>query len=153
MMNNAWRLNDSPNKKPEEKPEVIQIDAKGFGKSTEMDRRSLSPDVKRPPRKDQQQSYNIHDQAYDNLKNTSSVQPTFKNNELIEKFRQKMLLRGIRGLIGLHRQFRIFDENNTKSIDWMDFNKACKDYRVDLTDTEVKRIFEMFDQDGTGVVP
>jgi Ca2+-binding EF-hand superfamily protein len=66
--------------------------------------------------------------------------------------RQKLALRGARGFIGMQRQFKIMDDNNSRSIDTVEFKKAMKDFRVDLTDSEVTLVFQAFDRDGSGEI-
>lgn len=42
------------------------------------------------------------------------------------------------------------DDNNDKAINYQEFNKAMRDYKIDLTENEVKVIFEEIDRDGSG---
>jgi Ca2+-binding EF-hand superfamily protein len=79
-------------------------------------------------------------------------QTASKGNSAIEKFRSKLLSRGAKGIIGIARQFKIFDDNNSKTIDFEEFKKAVKDFRVDLTPNEVKVVFGAFDRDGQGAI-
>merc|ERR1719362_585198 len=79
-------------------------------------------------------------------------QTATKGNSALEKFRNKLLSRGARGIIGISRQFKIFDDDNSKSIDFEEFKKAVKDFRVDLTPNEVKVVFGAFDRDGQGSI-
>lgn len=37
--------------------------------------------------------------------------------QLLEQFRTKLAARGARGLIGLAKQFKIADDNNSKDLD------------------------------------
>jgi hypothetical protein len=50
--------------------------------------------------------------------------------EIIDRFRDKMRQRGVRGIFGLSRVFRIIDDDNDKMLDWNEFQKALKDFRV-----------------------
>jgi hypothetical protein len=45
-------------------------------------------------------------------------------NELLAKVRAKLASRGARGIIGLGKQFKIFDDNNNRSLDLYEFKKA-----------------------------
>ena len=56
---------------------------------------------------------------------------------IIDKFRQRLVARGARGFIGLARQFKIMDDNNSKSLDMDEFQKAMKDFRVDLNANQI----------------
>jgi Ca2+-binding EF-hand superfamily protein len=41
-----------------------------------------------------------------------------------------MRSRGARGILGLRRIFKIMDDDNSGYLDWNEFTKALKDYRV-----------------------
>lgn len=71
---------------------------------------------------------------------------------ILEKFRSKVVSRGGRGMIGLARQFKIFDDDNSKSLEYEEFAKAIKDFRVDMSTSEIKMLFNYFDVDGNGSV-
>lgn len=74
------------------------------------------------------------------------------SNSAIDKFRAKLLSRGTKGIIGIQRQFKIFDDDNSKTIDFEEFVKAVKDFKVDLSQNEIKVVFGSFDRDGTGSI-
>jgi Ca2+-binding EF-hand superfamily protein len=69
---------------------------------------------------------------------------------LFEKFRARLLARGARGMIGLQRSFKIMDDNNSLTLDENEFVKAIKDYRVDIADNDIRKLFQAFDRDGSG---
>jgi len=46
---------------------------------------------------------------------------------------------------------KIIDDNNSRSIDFPEFKKACKDFRFDLNDREINLIFKAFDS-GDGAI-
>jgi calcyphosin len=73
-------------------------------------------------------------------------------NSAFEKFKNKLLSRGAKGIIGIQRQFKIFDDDNSKTIDLDEFTKAVKDFKVDLTPNEIKVVFGCFDRDGQGSI-
>jgi len=60
--------------------------------------------------------------------------------------------RGGKGIIGLQRQFKIFDDNNSKTLEFSEFLKACKEFKVDLNANEIKILFNAFDSDASGYV-
>lgn len=70
----------------------------------------------------------------------------------IERLRQKLMDRGAKGFIGMQRQFKIMDDNNSKTLDMSEFKKACKDFRVQITDQEIGEVFSQFDRDGSGEI-
>jgi len=72
--------------------------------------------------------------------------------DLVEKLRTKLASRGARGIIGLGKQFRIMDDNNSRSLDLYEFTKAVKDYMLGFNDAEIKTLYNYFDVDRSGSV-
>lgn len=72
--------------------------------------------------------------------------------DLVERLRQKLASRGARGIIGLGKQFRIMDDNNSRSLDLYEFTKAMKDYMLGFNDSEIKGLYSYFDSDRSGSV-
>jgi len=70
--------------------------------------------------------------------------------DLVERLRTKLASRGARGIIGLGKQFRIMDDNNSRSLDLYEFTKAMKDYMLGFSDGEIKTVFAYFDVDRSG---
>ncbi|EGR32539.1 hypothetical protein IMG5_078650 [Ichthyophthirius multifiliis] len=85
---------------------------------------------------------------------------TQKNNQFksenqsysFSKFQQKLLSRGATGILGIARQFRIFDDDNSKTLCFSEFRKAVRDFQVDITDQQIQEVFEYFDKDGNGTI-
>jgi Ca2+-binding EF-hand superfamily protein len=73
-------------------------------------------------------------------------------SELLETLRSKLASRGGRGFIGLARQFKIMDDDNSKTLEYPEFTKALRDFRVDLPEDSARRLFSYFDADRNGVV-
>ncbi len=48
-------------------------------------------------------------------------------NDTLAKVRTKLASRGSRGIIGMGKQFKIFDDNNSRSLDFYEFTKAMKE--------------------------
>ena len=69
---------------------------------------------------------------------------------LVERFRNKLRTRGGRGFVGLRRQFKIMDDNNSGSLDQYEFKKAIKDFQVDVPDQDIDHLFKAFDHNGNG---
>ena len=71
--------------------------------------------------------------------------------ELVKLFRDKIKSRGARGIIGLQKLFAIMDDDGSKSISMPEFQKACRDFKVGISDDNVPILFEEFDtnHDGT----
>ena len=57
--------------------------------------------------------------------------------ELAEALKAKLVSRGSRGFIGLQRQFKIMDDNNSRSLDKYEFTKAMTDYMLGFTEGEI----------------
>jgi Ca2+-binding EF-hand superfamily protein len=66
--------------------------------------------------------------------------------------RAKLISRGSRGFIGLQRQFKIMDDNNSKSLDKYEFTKAMTDYMLGFTEGEIQKLFTYFDFDRSGLI-
>ena len=74
------------------------------------------------------------------------------NSKVMDKFREKIKSRGGTGMIGLARQFKIFDDDRTGTLNFYELNKAVQDFGVGLTEKEVKILFNIMDPDGSGEV-
>lgn len=72
--------------------------------------------------------------------------------ELAEVLRTKLVSRGARGFIGLQRQFKIMDDNNSRSLDKYEFTKAITDYMLGFTEGEIQKLFSYFDFDRSGLI-
>uniref|UniRef100_A0A1I8F3N1 Calcyphosin-like protein n=1 Tax=Macrostomum lignano TaxID=282301 RepID=A0A1I8F3N1_9PLAT len=69
----------------------------------------------------------------------------------LEKLRLTCLSRGASGIKGLGRQFRIIDDDGSKSLDRREFFKGCTDFGADLSkEEEMEAIFTRIDKDGSG---
>ncbi len=70
---------------------------------------------------------------------------------LVRLFRDKIKARGARGIIGLQKLFFIMDDDGSKSISLPEFSKACRDFKVGISDENVPVLFDIFDtnRDGT----
>lgn len=74
------------------------------------------------------------------------------SEDLLERLRTKLASRGARGIIGLGKQFRIMDDNNSRSLDLYEFTKALKDYMLGFSEPEIKGLYGYFDVDRSGSV-
>ena len=75
-----------------------------------------------------------------------------KSITALKKFKKEMISRGCSGLISLQRQFKLLDENNSKTLDFEEFSNALKDTQMNLTNDEILNIFTKFDKNGNGVI-
>lgn len=77
---------------------------------------------------------------------------SYAENQLMDLFRQKLAGRGARGLLGLAKQFKIADDDNSKNLDMNEFKKAVRDFRVGLQDSDSEKLFRIFDRDRSGTI-
>ena len=54
--------------------------------------------------------------------------------------------------MGLARQFKIADDNNSKDLDMNEFKKAVKDFRTGINDPDSEKLFKIFDRDRSGSI-
>jgi Ca2+-binding EF-hand superfamily protein len=71
--------------------------------------------------------------------------PAINPDELVKLFRDKIKARGSRGIIGLQKLFAIMDDDNSKSISMPEFAKACRDFKIGISDDNVPILFNTFD--------
>lgn len=71
---------------------------------------------------------------------------------MVGLFRDKIKSRGARGIIGLQRLFKIFDDDNSKSLNDYEFKKAINDFRINIPEDHLSMIFDYFDVNGDGTI-
>ena len=54
--------------------------------------------------------------------------------------------------MSLRRTFMIYDDNNTNNITFQQFQKYIYDFRIPITDDQIKGVFNFFDKDKTGEI-
>lgn len=72
--------------------------------------------------------------------------------QLAEALKNKLASRGGRGVIGLARQFKIMDDDNSKSLDKQEFTKAMADFALGFTAQQTGVLFDYFDVDKGGSI-
>ena len=70
----------------------------------------------------------------------------------LRKMRKEILSRGCGGLISLRCQFKLLDENNSKTLDFKEFSNALNEYKINLTKDEIMLLFATFDKNENGVI-
>lgn len=80
--------------------------------------------------------------------------PDDKKNETspVEKFRNTIKKRGVRGVMAMRRAFMIADENDSKTLNLPEFVKFCHDYRIPIVGRDINSLFEQFDKDKSGEI-
>ena len=72
--------------------------------------------------------------------------------KILNQIREILASKGIKEVCSIARYFRIVDENNTQTIDYREFKKCCEQFKLNLTEDEVKTAFVSFDRDNTGEI-
>lgn len=75
-----------------------------------------------------------------------------KDDELVQKLRDRLAARGARGLIGLQRIFKILDDTGDGVIGIQEFWKGLCDFRLKFSEAECRRLFDLFDRDESGEI-
>ncbi|MCP9261853.1 Calcyphosin-like protein [Dirofilaria immitis] len=70
----------------------------------------------------------------------------------VEQLRLQCLIRGNAGIKSLGRSFRIMDDNNSRTLDFEEFEKGLRDFGVSATDEEIKEAFKKFDKNNSGSI-
>lgn len=76
----------------------------------------------------------------------------YSEAQLMETFRTKLAARGNRGIMGLGRQFKIADDDNTGALNMEEFKKCVHDFRIGLSPTDSEKLFKIFDRDHNGTI-
>jgi len=103
---------------------------------------------------------NLHNNSQQNqiyMKQSSLLAASAANNnpadeQLIKQVRDKILSRGIKGIFGIQRSFKIADHNKSGLIENEELLKLLKNYRFDITDIEFRKLFDILDSDRSGKV-
>ena len=138
-----------------------EIDYKEFA-SELFSNRSLS----RKPLKNQkesatprsnQEAENVEEEQpnYNEVQGKAAKKDYLSDNSvenILNVIRDKLNQRGVQGICSISRNFRIVDENNTQTIDYNEFLKACKTFNFGLDENQMKIAFVAFDRDNTGEI-
>jgi Ca2+-binding EF-hand superfamily protein len=68
------------------------------------------------------------------------------------RFKEKLFKRGVKGLIGLKRQFKIMDSDGSGALDIEEFKRALSDYKIQASVEEAEQIFRVFDRNNDGTI-
>ena len=90
-------------------------------------------------------NYSVQNEARTNYQRPGS-RSGYNNNNALEKFKEKLKSRGIRGLLYLHRQF-ILSCPNTNKITLNDLKNIFQSQHISLNDFEYNEIFNKFKKD------
>lgn len=70
----------------------------------------------------------------------------------MDRFKERILKRGTKGLIGLKRQFKIMDSDGSGALDYNEFKRALDDYKMGSSEEEAKNLFSIFDRNNDGTI-
>lgn len=69
-----------------------------------------------------------------------------------DRFKQQVIQRGTRGIIGLKRQFKILDDSNDGTLDIADFQNGLSDYKVEVNPKDLETIYYAYNLHGTSSI-
>lgn len=131
MINNAWKINEGDRQQQ-------KAWAADTGSKSVSQQYGGRPQTGKPAQQDDRFQTTSKGYGTGPVHKGSSVysQTSTKQGQqsAIEKLRQRLASRGARGFIGMQKQFKIMDDNNSGTIDMQEFRKAMKDFRIDLND-------------------
>lgn len=66
-------------------------------------------------------------------------------------FKDRIKMRGARGILNLQRMFKIMDDDQSNVLNIAEFSKACRDFKIGISDEYLPTVFNAFDlnHDGT----
>jgi Ca2+-binding EF-hand superfamily protein len=79
-----------------------------------------------------------------NVKQTTNVNKD-ELDHMLNLFRDRIKARGARGIVGLQRIFKIMDDDGSHTLTLSEFTKACKDFRIGISDEYIPTLFNAFD--------
>lgn len=139
MMNNAWKITQET----EEKNAAAQTDF-SYGSKRHYERAQAPFGTTEDPTV----------WTTSNRAGTTQAKAGPRTPEvLLQELRGRLAARGAGyGFLGFARQFRIMDDDNSKSLDFTEFSKAMKDFRVGLSESDIKKLFEFMGGDKNGSI-
>lgn len=84
--------------------------------------------------------------------NTNNTPAAKSDQEVIDQFRAQLVKRGTRGITGIGRAFRIADDDRSGHLSNTECMKAFHDFRINLSDAQNQRLFNLLDTDNNGMV-
>jgi Ca2+-binding EF-hand superfamily protein len=72
--------------------------------------------------------------------------------KIVDVFRKKVQARGTKGIFSLGRLFRIMDDNDSKTLSRAEFEKACRDFKAELSSEDILTLFGAFDLNRDGYI-
>lgn len=66
------------------------------------------------------------------------------------QLRKEMASRGVRGISGIGRRFKIADDNQNGSLCYDEFKKVMQECAIELSEQDCRQLFDHFDKDKKG---
>lgn len=131
--------------------EVLQTSAKVLNEpnyDAHQDTNTLNPILPDPP---VIKNYDYKTQHFEVNQFATKTAP---KNQLIyiNRFKEELNRRGGRGLVGLLKQFKLFDTDQSGCLDKYEFKKAIDDYEIDVHPKDLENLFNSFDTDANGKI-
>ena len=130
MLNNAWNLNNQNNYKKA----WVNKEEKGNSENKNLSQNYQEKFGDRRPGQTEEEAMEE------------------KANIAFKKIKKEFISRGCAGLISLQRQFKLMDENNSKTLDYDEFSNSLKEFKINLSNDEILLLFNLFDKNGNGVI-
>jgi len=143
LLNNTWGINNNESNN-------INNNFKDWNNKNENENENekINENINNNLEENYNRRFDDKNNNFNQLKTKEKIENNNSNeNELLNLFRNEIKKKGGRGIINLARQFRLFDENNSKTLELNEFSKIIKDLKLNLNDDEIKEIFSSFDID------
>ena len=144
LINNTWGFNN------ENENNFINNNNKGWSNKNENNDNNLQSNYKRRFGDNNKRNNN----NINTINEKNVVQNEFYPNEnnILDIFRNEIRKKGAKGIIGLAKQFKLFDENKNKTLDYKQFSKAIKDLKIDFNENEIQELFSIFDINNSNTI-
>ena len=142
LINNTWGFNNENN--------YVNNNNKGWSNKNENNDNNLQSNYKRRFGDNNKRNNN----NINTINEKNFVQNEFYPNEnnILDIFRNEIRKKGAKGIIGLAKQFKLFDENKNKTLDYKQFSKAIKDLKIDFNENEIQELFSIFDINNSNTI-
>ena len=64
---------------------------------------------------------------------------------MMSLFRDRLKMRGARGIVGLQRIFKDMDDDGSNCLNLFEFQKACNKFKIGISDEYLPTLFNAFD--------